>query len=57
VIYGDPGDAPQQVFLWAMQAVAKAGTVAIVGVYPESMENFPIGSAMTRGSLDGSRSS
>jgi threonine dehydrogenase-like Zn-dependent dehydrogenase len=43
-----PGDAPQQVFLWAMQAVAKAGTVAIVGVYPESMENFPIGTAMNK---------
>lgn len=43
-----PGDAPQQVLMWAMQAVAKAGTVSIIGVYPQTMETFPIGVAMNK---------
>lgn len=43
-----PGDAPSQVFSWATQALAKAGTLAIIGVYPESAQNFPIGQAMGR---------
>ena len=33
---------------WAVDAVAKAGTIAIIGVYPESAETFPIGKAMNR---------
>ena len=43
-----PGDAPSQVLLWATQAVAKAGTISIVGVYPQTANAFPIGAAMNR---------
>ena len=43
-----PGDAPSQVLQWAVQAVAKAGTIAIIGVYPESMRFFPMGKAMMK---------
>ena len=43
-----PGDAPSQALRWAVQAVAKAGTVGIIGVYPPSAEAFPIGEAMNR---------
>lgn len=31
-----------------MDAVAKAGTIGIVGVYPPSFESFPMGKAMQR---------
>jgi threonine dehydrogenase-like Zn-dependent dehydrogenase len=41
-----PGDAPSQVLQWAVAAVAKAGTIGIIGVYPPTMNNFPIGQAM-----------
>ncbi len=43
-----PGDAPSQVLRWAVEAVAKAGTLAIIGVYPPTMEAFPIGMAMNK---------
>jgi threonine dehydrogenase-like Zn-dependent dehydrogenase len=43
-----PGDAPSQVFIWAVEALAKAGTLAIVGVYPPSARWFPIGQAMNK---------
>jgi len=43
-----PGDAPSQVLTWAVQALAKAGTLSVIGVYPESMTRFPIGSAMLK---------
>jgi threonine dehydrogenase-like Zn-dependent dehydrogenase len=43
-----PGDAPAQVLDWAVEAVAKAGTVSIVGVYPEDFRSFPIGKAMNK---------
>jgi threonine dehydrogenase-like Zn-dependent dehydrogenase len=43
-----PGDAPSQVLEWAVQAVAKAGTIGIVGVYPPAAQSFPIGQAMNR---------
>lgn len=43
-----PGDAPSQVLLWAVQGLAKAGTLAIVGVYPETARAFPIGMAMNK---------
>jgi threonine dehydrogenase-like Zn-dependent dehydrogenase len=43
-----PGDAPSLVLNWAVQAVAKAGTLSIVGVYPDTVQNFPIGKAMNR---------
>ncbi len=43
-----PGDAPSQVLSWAVEAVAKAGTVAVIGVYPEGAQSFPIGKAMNK---------
>ncbi len=42
------GDAPEQVLEWAIDAVDKAGTVSIIGVYPETMTSFPIGKAMNK---------
>jgi threonine dehydrogenase-like Zn-dependent dehydrogenase len=43
-----PGDAPSQALRWAVDTVAKAGTIGIVGVYPPSFEAFPMGKAMQR---------
>ncbi|HEX7028935.1 MAG TPA: zinc-dependent alcohol dehydrogenase [Gammaproteobacteria bacterium] len=43
-----PGNAPSQVLIWGVESVAKAGTLAIIGVYPQSMQSFPIGKAMNR---------
>lgn len=43
-----PGDGPSQALQWAVAAVAKAGTIAIIGVYPPSMNFFPIGEAMNK---------
>jgi threonine dehydrogenase-like Zn-dependent dehydrogenase len=43
-----PGDAPSQVAEWAVQAVAKAGTISIIGVYPPTMQRYPIGQAMNK---------
>ena len=42
------GDAPSQVLEWAVDAIAKAGTLAIIGVYPPSATTFPIGKAMQK---------
>jgi threonine dehydrogenase-like Zn-dependent dehydrogenase len=41
-----PGDAPSQALQWAVKALAKAGTLSIIGVYPETLQSFPIGAAM-----------
>ncbi len=43
-----PGDAPSQVLSWAVQGLAKAGTLSIIGVYPETARFFPIGIAMNK---------
>ncbi len=43
-----PGDAPSQVLEWAVEALAKAGTLSIIGVYPEKAQKFPIGKAMMK---------
>ena len=43
-----PGDAPSQVSQWAVQAVAKAGTISIIGVYPPAAKSYPIGMAMNK---------
>lgn len=43
-----PGDAPSQVLEWAVEALAKAGTLSIIGVYPQTMDFFPIGTAMMK---------
>lgn len=44
-----PGDAPTQAARWAVTAVAKAGTIGIVGVYPPGARHFSIGEAMMKG--------
>ena len=44
----EPGDAPSLVFTWATEALAKAGTFVIIGVYPQLARSFPIGAAMNR---------
>ncbi|MDA8169282.1 MAG: glutathione-dependent formaldehyde dehydrogenase [Nitrospiraceae bacterium] len=43
-----PGDAPSQALMWAVDSVAKAGTLSIIGVYPETVQSFPIGKAMNK---------
>lgn len=43
-----PGGAPSQALEWAVQALAKGGTLAIIGVYPPTQRAFPIGAAMQR---------
>lgn len=43
-----PGDAPSQVLTWAVKGLAKAGTLSIIGVYPENHRFFPIGIAMNK---------
>ncbi|HEX7055556.1 MAG TPA: zinc-dependent alcohol dehydrogenase [Burkholderiales bacterium] len=42
------GDAPSQALDWAVQSLAKAGTLAVIGVYPPSDRFFPIGAAMNK---------
>lgn len=43
-----PGDGPAQVLEWAVEALAKAGTLSIIGVYPPTLKDFPIGQAMNK---------
>lgn len=43
-----PGNAPSQVLMWAVQSLAKAGTLSIIGVYPQTAQSFPIGMAMNK---------
>lgn len=43
-----PGDAPSQALQWAVQGMAKGGTLSIIGVYPPNDRFFPIGMAMQR---------
>ncbi len=43
-----PGDAPSQSLQWAVQAVAKAGSIGVIGVYPPQMTSFPTGEAMNK---------
>ncbi|NMG37601.1 glutathione-dependent formaldehyde dehydrogenase, partial [Azoarcus sp. TTM-91] len=43
-----PGDAPAQALDWAVRALAKAGTLSIIGVYPPTDKVFPIGAAMNK---------
>lgn len=42
----EPGHAPTQALEWAVQGLAKAGTLSIIGVYPPDAMRFPIGMAM-----------
>lgn len=34
--------------IWAAQSLAKAGTLSIIGVYPQTNRFFPIGAAMNK---------
>lgn len=43
-----PGGAPSQALSWGVQAAAKAGTFAIIGVYPPQFTSFPVGMAMNK---------
>lgn len=43
-----PGDAPSLAVTWAVEALAKAGTLSIIGVYPQTDRFFPIGAAMNK---------
>lgn len=43
-----PGDGPSQVLRWAVESLAKAGTLAVIGVYGESANSFPIGKAVDK---------
>jgi threonine dehydrogenase-like Zn-dependent dehydrogenase len=42
------GDSPNQVLNWAVEGIAKGGTLSIIGVYPPTDSNFPIGAAMNK---------
>ena len=44
----NPGAGPSQALQWAVEALAKAGTLSIIGVYPETAQTFPIGKAMNK---------
>jgi threonine dehydrogenase-like Zn-dependent dehydrogenase len=43
-----PGNAPSIALEWAVQSLAKAGTLSIIGVYPPTHQFFPIGMAMNK---------
>lgn len=42
------GDGPEQVLQWCVEAVRKSGVISIIGVYPETEDNFPIGKVMSK---------
>jgi threonine dehydrogenase-like Zn-dependent dehydrogenase len=43
-----PGDAPSLAARWAVEAVAKAGSIGVIGVYPPNFDRYPIGEAMNK---------
>lgn len=43
-----PGEAPSQALDWAVDGLAKAGTLSVIGVYPPTDHSFPIGKAMNK---------
>lgn len=43
-----PGSGPSQALDWAVKAVAKCGTVSIIGVYADASKKFLIGDAMNK---------
>jgi threonine dehydrogenase-like Zn-dependent dehydrogenase len=43
-----PGGAPSQALKWAIETVAKAGTVSVIGVYSTPLQNFPIDKVMEK---------
>jgi threonine dehydrogenase-like Zn-dependent dehydrogenase len=44
----EPGSAPSQALDWGVDALAKAGTLGVIGVYPPGFRGFPFGRAMGR---------
>ncbi len=42
------GDDPSQAARWTAQAVAKAGTIGVIGVYPPTLQSYPIGTVLNR---------
>jgi threonine dehydrogenase-like Zn-dependent dehydrogenase len=44
----EPGGAPSQALVWGVEALAKAGTLSIIGVYPPNLDSFPIGKVMNK---------
>jgi threonine dehydrogenase-like Zn-dependent dehydrogenase len=43
-----PGNAPSLALEWAVESLAKAGTLSIIGVYASANKRFPIGDAMEK---------
>lgn len=43
-----PGDAPSLAARWAVEAVAKAGSIGIIGVHSPEFHAYPIGQAMNK---------
>lgn len=43
-----PGNGPSQALLWAVESIAKAGTLSVIGVYPQTFQSFPFGMAMNK---------
>jgi threonine dehydrogenase-like Zn-dependent dehydrogenase len=43
-----PADEPTQALRWAVESIAKSGTLAIIGTYPPRFESFPLGRAYDR---------
>jgi threonine dehydrogenase-like Zn-dependent dehydrogenase len=43
-----PGDGPTQAARWAVEMVRKHGRIGIIGVYPPTVEAYPIGAAMNK---------
>lgn len=43
-----PGAGPSQALEWAVESLAKAGGLSVIGVYPEKMHMFPLGAAMNK---------
>ncbi|MDN4613254.1 alcohol dehydrogenase catalytic domain-containing protein [Leifsonia sp. F6_8S_P_1B] len=43
-----PGDSPTQAARWAVESVAKAGRIGIIGVYSPQLTSYPIGAAMNK---------
>lgn len=43
-----PGDAPRLALDWAVEMVAKAGSIGVIGVYPPGFDSFDFGTAMNK---------
>ncbi|MCU7494187.1 MAG: glutathione-dependent formaldehyde dehydrogenase [Ignavibacteria bacterium] len=43
-----PGNGPSQALLWQTEAIAKAGTMSVIGVYPQTFQSFPFGMIMNK---------